>query len=128
VQRPVFWPGTTEPLHPVAFLVLINDNLFGLPVDAKIREIPDSPQREMQHFDREMAPEDFNVVTIGRVENKPDTIGFVTVKEGDPLPAGDLACRLSGFVDGDPHLQLGRARLGGPQARSEARSDHRQVI
>ena len=128
VQRPVFPPGTTEPVHPVGFLVLTKDNLFGLPIDAKIREIADSPQRVIQHFDREMAPEDFKVVTIGCVEHEPDTIGIVTVKEGDPLPAGDIACRLSGFVDGDPHLQLGRARLGGPQARSEARADHRQVI
>ena len=32
VQRPVLGPGTTLPMHPVAFMVISRDRVFGVPI------------------------------------------------------------------------------------------------
>ena len=38
VQRPVLSPGTTLPLHPVAFLVITRDRVYGIPVSEEIQK------------------------------------------------------------------------------------------
>src|SRR5687767_839551 len=35
VQRPVLSPGTTLPMHPVAFLVITRDRVFGIPISER---------------------------------------------------------------------------------------------
>lgn len=38
VQRPVLPPGTLVPIHPVGFLVVTRNKVYGLPVSSEIRE------------------------------------------------------------------------------------------
>jgi regulator of protease activity HflC (stomatin/prohibitin superfamily) len=96
VQRPVLSPGTTLPLHPVAFLVIARDRVFGLPLSPDLQRAGGKLSAQMFG----LAPEDLEVVRIQRPEGQSrDTIGIVSTLEGDPLPSGDIACRLGGFVD-----------------------------
>ncbi len=101
VQRPVLVPGTTLPLHPIAFLVITKDKVYGRPL------LPD-----LQHkFNRgQLRPPDFGLdpewLNVTVIESRPtesgeivDMIGVVTTLEGDPLPPGDIAGRLDGFKD-----------------------------
>src|SRR5262245_47486158 len=97
VQRPVLPPGAILPLHPVAFLVLTKSRSFGVPVNAEYR--------------RKFGPElfglrsdDLTLKTIeplrhkeGGLEKTIDMVGIVETLEGEPLPSGDIACRLGRF-------------------------------
>lgn len=96
VQRPVLSPGTLLPIHPVGFLVITKNQVFGLPVvpellsmDPKVGLTPDS-------FG--LRPDQLTLVRI-EPEGHVDRVGVVTVFEGDPLPSGDMANRLGGFAD-----------------------------
>lgn len=95
VQRPVLAPGTTLPMHPVAFLVITRDRVYGIPVSEQIqKEGPLSPASFGLH------PSDLEVVRIQRdPSSQLDMIGIVTVFEGDPLASGDIASRIGGYVD-----------------------------
>lgn len=88
VQRPVLPPGTTLPMHPVAFVVMTKDYTFGRPL---------SPETNSQNFG--LRPSDFEVLQIRRNADGGDRIGIVTTLEGSPLPSGDIAGRLGGFDD-----------------------------
>src|SRR4051794_3861257 len=97
VQRPVLPPGTLVPIHPVAFLVLTAQSVYGLPV---------SPDLATQAKGNTLTPESFGlsaeqlrVVVIAPDVGGIDLVGVVTALEGEPLPSGDIASRLGGFED-----------------------------
>jgi len=95
VQRPVLSPGTTLPLHPVAFLVITRDRVYGTPVS---EQIPKDGPLTAASFG--LHPSDLEVVRIQRdPASQQDLIGIVTVYEGDPLASGDIASRLGGYTD-----------------------------
>jgi hypothetical protein len=37
VQRPVFPPGTLAPIHPVGFIIITKNQVFGLPISSELR-------------------------------------------------------------------------------------------
>jgi len=102
VQRPVFPPGTLMPIHPIGFLVITKRQVYGLPISSSQLQL---------NAQRQLAPESFGLrpdqLELVRIQPQPasqgsklmDTIGIVTTFEGEPLPAGDIACRLGGFAD-----------------------------
>jgi len=83
VQRPVLPPGTLIPIHPVAFLVVTKNKIYGLPISQDIKEAARlSGELSCAHFGLE--PEQLNVVRIqprareiGR--DIVDMVGIVTV-------------------------------------------------
>ncbi|MBL8240964.1 MAG: hypothetical protein JNM66_26320 [Bryobacterales bacterium] len=95
VQRPVLAPGTTLPMHPVAFLVITRDRVYGIPVSEQIQG-----KGPLTAASFGLMPDDLEVV---RIEHDPrsqhDMIGIVTVFEGDPLASGDIASRIGGYAD-----------------------------
>jgi len=94
VQRPVLSPGTTLPIHPVGFLVITKDRVFGVPVSPEYLKGPLRPES----FG--LRPSDLDVVRIERDHNdQRDMVGIITALEGDPLSSGDIASRLGGFED-----------------------------
>jgi len=104
VQRPVLPPGTSIPIHPVGFLVITRDRVYGLPVSPELKKLVDrAGGLSAQSFG--LHPEQLEVVRIEPVPAKDqggktiDIVGIITVFEGEPLPSGDIASRLGGFVD-----------------------------
>jgi regulator of protease activity HflC (stomatin/prohibitin superfamily) len=96
VQRPVLSPGTTLPIHPVGFLVITRDRVYGVPVSPELQSLrgPLTPAA----FG--LSEDDLEVVRIERnAGDQRDMIGIVTALEGDPLRSGDIASRLGGFAD-----------------------------
>jgi hypothetical protein len=99
VQRPVLPPGAILPLHPVAFLILTHSRSFGLPVNAEYRD-------KFGPALFGLKPEDLTLRVIeplrlkdSGVEKTIDMVGIVETREGEPLPSGDIACRLGRFED-----------------------------
>ena len=113
VQRPVLPPGTLVPIHPVAFLIITKRKVYGSPVTPELQVIAESGER--------LTPEAFGLradqLELVRIQPQPggpqgkaiDMIGIVTTYEGDPLPSGDIAGRLSGFSDIDKMSKGGEA-------------------
>ncbi len=104
VQRPVLPPGTSIPIHPVGFLVITRNRVYGLPVSPELKKLVDKAGGlSAQSFG--LHPEQLEVVRIEPVPAKDqggktiDVVGIITVFEGEPLPSGDIASRLGGFVD-----------------------------
>ncbi len=98
VQRPVLPPGTLLPIHPVAFLVLTAQAVYGLPVSPEVTAVADANRGVITPESFGLSPQQLRVVMI--TPNGPDdVIGIVTVLEGEPLPSGDIASRLGGFAD-----------------------------
>jgi uncharacterized membrane protein YqiK len=96
VQRPVLPPGTLVPIHPVAFLVITAEKVYGLPVtEGSVQHAGRGPLTP-ESFG--LAPEQLRIVVI-TPRSGSDVIGVVTALEGEPLPSGDSASRLGGFVD-----------------------------
>jgi len=104
VQRPVLPPGTSIPIHPVGFLVITKNRVYGVPVSPELKKLMDktgglTPQSFGLHT------EQLDVVRIEPVPSREeggktiDMVGIITVFEGDPLPSGDIASRLGAFVD-----------------------------
>ena len=104
VQRPVLSPGTLAPIHPVAFLVITEDRVYGLPISDEIRAQARKLGGKLTPVSFGLRPEHLRVVRIEpRAKNQAgeivDMIGIVTAYEGDPLPPGDIAGRIGGFSD-----------------------------
>lgn len=102
VQRPVLNPGQILPLHPVAFMVITREKVFGLPVSPELLRGADKRGNlSCQAFG--LNPDQLSLVRIQpqkRDDGKIlDVVGIVTAFEGDPLSSGDIACRLGGFDD-----------------------------
>ncbi|MEA2451683.1 MAG: hypothetical protein QOG04_393 [Actinomycetota bacterium] len=97
VQRPVLPPGTLVPIHPVGFMVLTRSAVYGVPVSRELQSVIGR--------DGFLAPQSFGLqpdqlaVTVISPHGDLDVVGIVTALEGDPLPSGDIASRLGGFVD-----------------------------
>jgi hypothetical protein len=103
VQRPVLCPGTLVPIHPVGFLVITKEKVYGLPVSPELRRKAGAGGK--------LTPESFGLesgqLELVRITPQPrgagqgvvDMIGIVTAFEGDPLPSGAIAGRLGGFAD-----------------------------
>ncbi|MFZ0820264.1 MAG: SPFH domain-containing protein [Candidatus Acidiferrales bacterium] len=105
VQRPVFPPGTLAPIHPVGFMVLTKNQVFGLPISSELR-VRAAKAGRLTCDALGLRPDQLDLV---RIEPRPvdksgalrDSVGIVTTYEGDPLPSGDIAGRLGGFADID---------------------------
>ena len=87
VQRPVLPPGTTLPMHPIAFLVATRGQTFGETISEGTAAMVAKLQSDQ-----------LGVVLITPQANR-DVIGVVTTLEGPPLPSGDIAGRIGGFTD-----------------------------
>lgn len=102
VQRPVLSPGATLPIHPVGFLVITKNRVYGLPVSTEFESTARS-RKGLTHDSFGLSAEQLNVV---RIEPRHisdtevvDHVGIVTVYEGAPLDGGDIASRIGGFQD-----------------------------
>jgi regulator of protease activity HflC (stomatin/prohibitin superfamily) len=96
VQRPVLPPGTLVPVHPVAFLVLTPQTVYGLPVSPDLATQAKGGRLTPESFG--LSPDQLRVVVIAP-DAGVDLVGVVTALEGEPLPSGDIASRLGGFDD-----------------------------
>ena len=115
VQRPVLPPGTMIPIHPVAFLVITKNQVYGLPVSPELKELADT--------DGVLYPSSFGLadahLDLVRISPQPsedgehliDMVGIVTTYEGDPLPSGAIASRLGVFSDIEAMEQEGASDL-----------------
>src|SRR4051794_29924826 len=102
VQRPVLPPGTLAPIHPVAFMVITPQQVFGTAVSTDLSTFGVDGRL---NADGMLRPESFGlsssqlrVTNIGPVEDV-DMVGIVYALEGDPLSKGDIASRLGGYED-----------------------------
>jgi hypothetical protein len=101
VQRLVLPPGTVVPIHPVGFLVIAKDTVYGVPIDEAYAALERKGGLKAQSFGLEA--EQLEVVKIephffpdGKVV---DMIGIVTTFDGPPLPKGAIANRIGDFND-----------------------------
>jgi regulator of protease activity HflC (stomatin/prohibitin superfamily) len=101
VQRPVLPPGSLMPIHPVGFLVITRDRVYGRPVAQEFQRLQARGRLTHQSFGLD---EDQLKVTVIAPHSSgngllTDTCGIVTSLEGQPLPAGAIASRLGEFDD-----------------------------
>src|SRR5919202_95610 len=85
VQRPVLPPGTTAPVHPVGFVVITSEMIFG-------KMISEATEQAVQQVERDA----LKVMHITPQGDR-DVVGVVTTLEGPP--SGDIASRIGGFSD-----------------------------
>lgn len=123
VQRPVLPPGSLLPIHPIGFLVITKNKVYGRPISPELRAIAEK-KGELTPEAFGLSPEQLELVRIEPQPRGPDgkmvdMIGIVTTFEGDPLPPGDIASRLGGFSDieelekqGADDLEIIEALLG----------------
>jgi regulator of protease activity HflC (stomatin/prohibitin superfamily) len=106
VQRTVLPPGTVAPIHPVGFLVITKNRVYGVPVATEYARLTRTAGG-LGPLTFGLKPEQLDVVRIepkksesndgkGRIV---DMIGIVTALEGIPLPKGAIANRLGDFAD-----------------------------
>src|SRR5262249_56388980 len=114
VQRPVLPPGTLLPIHPVGFLVLTPQIVYGLPVSPDLVQKSDADTLTSESFG--LSPDMLRVVVIAPA-GEVDLVGVVTTLEGEPLPSGDIASRLGGFAD---VAAVEAAEAGGDQSTTDA--------
>ena len=103
VQRPVLPPGSLLPIHPVGFLVITKKEVYGLPVAPELREVASRRGGVLTADAFGLRLEQLQVVRIEPRHDEDgrsiDVVGIVTVNDGDPLSAGDIASRLGAFED-----------------------------
>ncbi len=101
VQRAVLAPGTVAPIHPVGFMVIGRERVFGVPVDETFARLGAKGGLSCATFG--LRPAQLNVTRIEPTEQADgkiiDTIGIVTTLEGQPLPKGAIANRIGDFAD-----------------------------
>lgn len=101
VQRPVLPPGSLSPIHPIAFLVITEGRVFGVPVSNELRSYASQKGGPTpQAFG--LVDEQLRVTRIQPMQENGtvvDVVGIVTTYEGDPLPSGYIASRIGGFSD-----------------------------
>lgn len=85
VQRPVLPPGTTAPIHPIGFVVITRDRIFGKMISEATRSAAGQVEATA-----------LNVTHITPQGDR-DVVGVVTTLEGPP--SGDIASRIGGFSD-----------------------------
>ena len=96
VQRPVLPPGTLVPIHPVAFIVLTPQTVYGLPMSPDLAEQARTTGLRPEAFG--LSAEQLQVVIIAP-DSGVDMVGIVTALEGEPQLSGDIASRLGSFDD-----------------------------
>ena len=101
VQRPVLPPGTVAPIHPIGFLVITRDHVFGLPVDDNYAKLAGKAGLSAAAFG--LSPRQLEVLRIQPSSSEDgkiiDMIGIVSALDGRPLPKGAIANRLMDFDD-----------------------------
>ena len=101
VQRPVLPPGTVAPIHPVGFLVITRERVYGVPIDETIARAAGKAGLTPATFG--LQPRQLEVLRIQPAAHEDgkiiDMIGIVTALEGRPLPKGAIANRLGDFED-----------------------------
>jgi len=101
VQRPVLPPGSLMPVHPVGFLVITRERVYGQPVAQEFRRLQFYGKFTFQSFGLE--EDQLRVMVITPLSSDGggviDTCGIVTTLEGQPLPSGSIAGRLGEFDD-----------------------------
>ncbi len=85
VQRPVLPPGTTAPIHPVGFVVITRERIFGKMISEATRTAAGQVEETA-----------LNVTHI-TPQGETDIVGVVTTLEGPA--SGDIASRIGGFSD-----------------------------
>ncbi len=85
VQRPVLPPGTTAPIHPIGFVVITSDRVFG-------KALSDSTLSAVGQIEASGLR-----VTHITPQSDRDLVGVVTTLEGPA--SGDIASRIGGFTD-----------------------------
>jgi len=85
VQRPVLPPGTTAPVHPVGFVVLTTEQIFG-------KMISEAAEGAIDQVD-------LNALSVMHItpQGDRDVVGVVTTLEGPP--SLNIASRIGGFDD-----------------------------
>jgi len=103
VQRPVLSPGSLEPIHPIAFLVITKRQVYGVPISPELRARSQSVNHGLTAAAFGLQPEQLDLVRIEPRANGDgkvvDVCGIVTTYEGEPLPSGDIASRMGAFAD-----------------------------
>ena len=95
-QRPVLPGGSVAPIHPIGFLVITADNVYGEPINDELRKQSKGGELSCQAWGLER--KDLMVTRIG-AEHGFDMVGVVTALDGPPLEPGQIASRLGGFED-----------------------------
>ncbi|HXA16042.1 MAG TPA: SPFH domain-containing protein [Thermoanaerobaculia bacterium] len=96
IQRPVLPGGTVGPIHPIGFLVITADRIYGEPINDELRRQSKGDELTCQAWGLER--KDLTVTRIG-AERGIDMVGVVTALDGPPLEPGQIASRLGGFDD-----------------------------
>ena len=109
VQRPVLPPGATAPMHPIGFVVVTGDRVFG-------KMVSESTERAINAVD----PNALKVVHI-TPQGDTDVVGVVTTLEGPP--SGDIASRIGGFDDVSAMEAAGGSPISVIQAVLRAKND-----
>jgi hypothetical protein len=101
VQRPVLPPGSLMPVHPVGFLVITRERVYGVPVAQQFQRLQAHGKLTHEAFGLDDAHLKVMVITPRSAASGAvlDTCGIVTTLEGQPLPAGAIASRLGEFED-----------------------------
>ncbi len=106
VQRTILPPGTVAPIHPVGFLVITKNHVYGVPVaDEYARLAQTAGGLGPQAFGLKAEQLDVLRIEPKKLESNDgkariiDMIGIVTALEGTPLPKGAIANRLGDFAD-----------------------------
>lgn len=103
VQRPVLPPGALAPIHPVAFIVITEDRIYGVPVAEDLVHLAHKSQNGLTPGSFGLTPKRLRVTRIEPATGDDgaivDMIGVVTTYEGEPLAPGSIASRLGGFDD-----------------------------
>jgi regulator of protease activity HflC (stomatin/prohibitin superfamily) len=118
VQRPVLPPGSLMPVHPVGFLVITRERIYGLPVAEQFQRLQAMGKLTLQAFGLDENQMKVTVITprSNTGGGIVDTCGIVTALDGQPLPGGAIASRLGEF---DDIIEL-QAKQATDQARIEA--------
>lgn len=109
VQRPVLPPGTTAPIHPIGFVVVTADRVFG-------KMVSGSTARAVEAVEVSA----LEVVHITPQGNR-DVVGVVTTLEGPP--SGDIASRIGGFADVSTMERAGGSSISVIQAVLRSKND-----
>jgi hypothetical protein len=101
VQRPVLPPGSLMPVHPVGFLVITRERVYGVPVARGFQRLQAHGKLTYEAFGLEERHLRVTVITPKSVGGGGvlDTCGIVTTLDGQPLPGVAIASRLGEFDD-----------------------------
>jgi regulator of protease activity HflC (stomatin/prohibitin superfamily) len=135
VQRSVLPPGAILPLHPVAFLVLTQSRSFGLPVNAQYRGKFGPALFGLHAEDLTLKIIEPLRIKDATGEKVIDRVGIVETLEGEPLPSGDIACRLGRFddvkkmeADGRSDAEIADVLIGNQNERHNNYQDYQKFL